>query len=88
VEQDKAEGMEWLQKAADKEDPIAQEFMAHIYENGDGAARDLVAAYTWWLLAWAYGQHFTFRHHLSVAEVEEAKKRARTFRTEHGTMNY
>jgi len=88
VAKDKAEAVKWLQKAADQEDPIGAQWMALIYENGDGAPKDLVSAYTWYLLAKYYGRSVTFHHQLSPAETEEAEKRVRTFKIEHGGMRY
>jgi uncharacterized protein len=88
VAKDRVEAAKWLQKAADQVDPIGLEYMAYIYEHGDGAPQDLVAAYSWYLLALRYGRRIEFHHKLTVAEMEEAEKRVRTFEIEHGIMDY
>ncbi len=101
AEKNKIEGIRWLQMAVDHGSARAALSLALIYDEGDGVPKDLAAAYMWYQLAvegWAPGTRLPahprplgwrpviLRHHPTVAEVEEGKKRLQAWKQEHGRM--
>ncbi len=79
---DDAEGLRWIQCAADQGHPLAQNNLGARYVAGDGVGRDLVTAYLWFHRASLQGDRKASKNRDSIvrqmteAEFLEAKGRA------------
>jgi len=82
-----AEAVKWWKKAAEQGQPSAQYNLAQALQDGKEVSQDLIEAYKWYSLAAEGGDRdaAALRNELAVklspAEVGEALKRARDFKT-------
>jgi hypothetical protein len=102
VAKDIAEGVKWLQKAADADNADAQLRLALRFESGNGIATDFSAAYMWYELAKEggapeaqtpkraidAGSWIRLRHRFTDAEFQEGKKRLHAWKLAHGLETF
>ena len=74
VSKDDAKALEWFRKAAVQGDPSAQLYLATMYSNGTGVARDLLEAYKWASLANDPRLLDSLKRRMTRQQLEEAKK--------------
>lgn len=88
VEKNPAEALKWWRKAAEQGQPSAQFNLGQVLLEGKSAPKDLVEAYKWFSLAAEQGDRDARRTRdalaveLEPADVGEALKRAREFKTQ------
>lgn len=99
---DRAEAAKWYLKAADHEEAEAALNLAIMYERGEGVTQDFAAAYMWYEFARMGGARgaqtprnaieagdwVRLHHRYTAAEIDEAKKRMRSWGVEHGKVSY
>jgi len=90
VVQDHHEALKWFALSADQGDVNAQENLASLYVHGHCMPEDLVAAYSWMLLAAAkvekdrkFLQQFESR--MSSEQLSKAKRQANAWTSAHNT---
>lgn len=86
TDRNETEAIAWYKKAAAAGHTIAQNNLGNAYWNGRGIEKDLVEAYKWFELAAERGQdnavrnRTNLRKQLSDADLEEAVRRAKTWK--------
>jgi uncharacterized protein len=89
IEQDYQQALTWYLKAAEQGNAVAQIKLGNMYTNGNGVIQDYIEADKWFIIADASGHSGGNKNrklvekHMTPEQVNEAKKRAGDWTTEH-----
>ncbi|MCZ6448124.1 MAG: tetratricopeptide repeat protein [Alphaproteobacteria bacterium] len=81
--------VKWYRKAAEQGLAMAQNNLGYIYADGGGRRRNFVLGHMWWSLAAAKGERRAvnslpiLERYMTPAQIAEAQKLAREWRTKH-----